>query len=112
MKSSKVNRRKFIQYSAALSSVVALSPILSHATLAKTNLQRDIYWYQRPLRILQTVLREPDAADYDAKAVVAYMEKTGSNTLVVNGGGVVDFFQNPLPASNVNSMMGNRDVLQ
>ena len=112
MKSSKVNRRKFIQYSAALSSVVALSPILSHATLAKTNLQRDIYWYQRPLRILQTVLREPDAADYDAKAVVAYMEKTGSNTLVVNGGGVVDFFQNPLPASNVNSMMGNRDILQ
>ena len=65
-----------------------------------------------PLRILQTVLREPDAANYDAKAVVAYMEKTGSNTLVVNGGGIVDFFQNPLPASNVNSMMGNRDVLR
>jgi hypothetical protein len=40
------------------------------------------------------------------------MEKTGSNTLVVNGGGIVDFFQNPLPASNVNSMMGNRDVLR
>ena len=71
-----------------------------------------MYWYHSPLRILQTVLREPDAANYDAKAVVAYMEKTGSNTLVVNGGGIVDFFQNPLPASNVNSMMGNRDVLK
>ena len=45
MKSSKVNRRKFIQYSAALSSSVVLSPVVSHAAFAKSDLQRDLYWY-------------------------------------------------------------------
>ena len=40
------------------------------------------------------------------------MEKSGCNTLVVNGGGIVDFFQNPLPAANINSFMGKRDILK
>ncbi len=65
------------------------------------------YWYQEQLRILQTVLREKDAAQYDAEAVVRYMKETGSNCLVVNGGGVVDFFSgdiipgDSLPADNI-----------
>lgn len=33
------------------------------------------YWYQKQLRILQTVLREPDIINYDAVAVVKYMKK-------------------------------------
>ena len=112
MESPKVNRRKFIHYSAAVSSSIVLSPVLHEPAFAKDNLQRELYWYQKPLRILQTVMREPDAENYDAKAVVHYMEETGSNTLVVNGGGIVDFFQNPLPAANVNSFMGKRDILK
>jgi hypothetical protein len=112
MESSKVNRRKFIQYSAAVSSSLAFSPVVHEPAFAKDNLQRELYWYQKPLRILQTVLREPDAENYDAKAVVHYMAETGSNTLVVNGGGIVDFFQNPLPAANVNAFMGKRDILK
>src|SRR5688572_29173624 len=111
MESPKLNRRKFIQYSAAVSSSVVLSPVYGPA-FASDNSQRELYWYQKPLRILQTVMREPDAENYDAKAVVNYMEQTGSNTLVVNGGGIVDFFQNPLPAANVNSFMGKRDILK
>lgn len=49
------------------------------------------YWYQEQVRILQTVLREKDAAQYDAAAVVRYMKETDSNCLVVNAGGVMDF---------------------
>lgn len=49
------------------------------------------YWYQEQVRILQTVLREKDAAQYDAAAVVQYMKETDSNCLVVNAGGVMDF---------------------
>ena len=112
MKPPKVNRRKFIQYTAALGSSMALSSAYNPTVANTNNLQRDLYWYQKPLRILQTVLREPDASGYDAKAVVAYMEKTGCNTLIVNGGGIVDFFQNPLPAANINSFMGKRDILK
>ncbi len=40
------------------------------------------------------------------------MKKGGYNTLCVNAGGIVDFFQNPLPAANVNRIMGQRDILK
>lgn len=107
-----LSRRKFIHCTAALGGSLLSSPVFSHSISSFPNEQRYTYWYQKPLRILQTVLREPDAANYDAKAVVAYLEKTGCNTLIVNGGGIVDFFQNPLPASNINSFMGKRDILK
>jgi hypothetical protein len=70
------------------------------------------FWYQQPLRILQTVLRETDAVGYDADAVVEYMRQAGCNTLVVNAGGIVDFFRNPLPAANLNPFLGERDILR
>lgn len=68
-------------------------------------------WYQRPLRILQTVLRESDARGYDVAAVVAYLRQAACNTLVVNGGGIVDFFPNPLPLANPDPFLGTRDLL-
>ena len=75
MKPTKINRRKFIQYTAAISGGVSLSPILRYpAATQQRDSQPQLYWYNRPLRILQTVLREPDATNYDANAVVAYME--------------------------------------
>jgi hypothetical protein len=66
-------------------------------------------WYEQPLRILQTVLREPDGSDYDVESVISYMEKTNSNVLVVNAGGIIDFFNNPLPAANVNQFLKEGD---
>jgi len=106
-----MNRRKFIYQSSAAAGGLILSPGFQ-VHLKAADFQRDLYWYQKPLRILQTVLREPDASNYDTKSVVAYMQKTGCNTLIVNGGGIVDFFQNPLPAANINSFMGKRDILK
>ncbi len=69
-------------------------------------------WYQRPMRILQTVLRENDAVGYDADAVVRYMREAACDTLVMSAGGIVDFFQNPLPGANINPRMGERDILR
>jgi hypothetical protein len=69
------------------------------------------YWYNKPMRILQTVMREPDAACYNIDSLVNYMTATHANTLVVNGGGVVDFFQNTLPMANINPYIGKRDLL-
>ncbi|MCL2059614.1 MAG: ThuA domain-containing protein [Oscillospiraceae bacterium] len=60
------------------------------------------YWYQKNLRFLQTVLREIDIIDYDAKTVVEYMKTVNANCLVVNAGGVIDFFDNPLEMANRN----------
>ncbi|MEO5601768.1 MAG: hypothetical protein ABIR06_12655, partial [Cyclobacteriaceae bacterium] len=108
----KLNRRRFIQYSAVIGGVVSLPITHAQPVSANQNSQVKLRWFHKPLRILQTVLREPDATHYNAKAVVDYMEKSGCNTLVVNGGGIVDFFQNPLPAANINSFMGKRDILK
>jgi len=70
------------------------------------------HWYQKPLRILQTVLREVDAVGYNADAVVEYMKKTYSDVLIVNAGGIYDFFQNPLRTKNLVKQMGERDILK
>lgn len=111
MEELNINRRQFLHRSSMAAGTMIFSPLLRENAFAHDS-QRELYWYQRPLRILQTVLREPDASDYDPGSVVAYMEKTGCNTLIVNGGGIVDFFQNPLPAANINSFMGKRDILK
>lgn len=70
------------------------------------------YWYEKPLRILQTVLREVDAVGYDSHAVVEYMRKTYSDVLVVNAGGIYDFFQHPLRTASLVRQMGERDILK
>ncbi len=70
------------------------------------------YWYNQPLRIVQTVLREVDAKDYDTEALVDYLQETHANVLVINAGGIVDFFQNPLPAANINPFLEGRDLLK
>jgi hypothetical protein len=108
-----MNRRNFIQLGALAGSAVVSLPVVGQATIQQpVRVQTERLWYQRPLRILQTVLREPDARDYDANAVVQYMLKSGCNTLVVNAGGIVDFFQNPLPANNINPFVGKGDLLR
>lgn len=68
-------------------------------------------WYHKPMRILQTVMRQTDAAAYNVDSLVNYMKAVHANTLVVNGGGVVDFFQNKLPMANINPYLGKRDLL-
>jgi hypothetical protein len=69
------------------------------------------FWYQQPLRIQQTVLRQTDAINYNVDSVISYLKKINANVLVINGGGVVDFFQNELPLANVNPYLEGRDLL-
>lgn len=69
------------------------------------------YWYQKQLRILQTVLREPDLEDYSAKDVVAYMKAVHANCIVVNAGGIIDFFPIERELGRKNRFMGEQDML-
>lgn len=109
----KLNRRNFIQYGTVIAGGLTLSPLLGQWDISPlAPIDEPLYWYQKPLRIMHTVLRETDAVNYDAEAVVDYMIKDGSNVLCVNAGGIVDFFQNPLPAANINAFMGSRDILK
>src|SRR6476660_88755 len=110
----KLPRRDFLQCSTMLVGGMMLSPLIPHPNHVSDhqNNTGDLLWYQRPLRIMHTVLREIDAKNYNADAVIAYRKKGNYNTLCVNAGGIVDFFQNPLPAANINRIMGNRDILK
>jgi hypothetical protein len=109
----KFNRRNFLQYSSAITGGIILSPHLTPAEAIWNNPPAEArYWYQKPVRIMHTVLREIDARNYDADKVVDYLKKGSYNALCLNAGGIVDFFQNPLPAGNVNRLMGDRDVLK
>jgi hypothetical protein len=108
------SRRNFLQSTLTLGGGLSVLPAVAnprHNLALKPKIQKG-QWYQGPLRILQTVLRESDAGNYDARSVVNYMQKAHCNVLVVNAGGIVDFFQNPLPASNINPFMGSRDILK
>jgi hypothetical protein len=109
----KLPRRSFLQYGTIIAGGLVVSPLLTRAGVNPTGAPaKEMFWYQKPLRIMHTVLRETEAKNYDAKAVVAYMQKDGCNALCVNAGGIVDFFQNPLPAANINKFMGTRDILK
>ena len=111
----KMDRRNFIQSSAVLTGGFTFSPMIIKAEeIISTQLNVDdtLYWYQKPLRIMHTVLREIDAKAYNADAVIDYLKKGSYNSLCVNAGGIVDFFQNPLPGANINKLMGDRDILE
>ncbi|CAN7788496.1 hypothetical protein EOS_17050 [Caballeronia mineralivorans PML1(12)] len=69
-------------------------------------------WYKKQLRIYQTVLREVDLIDYDAARVVEYLVSADANCLVINAGGVIDFFQNKLEFANISKFVGSKDIIQ
>jgi hypothetical protein len=69
-------------------------------------------WYEKQLRVQHTVLREVDIIDYDAEGVVDYLKEIDANCLVVNAGGIIDFFRHDLFASNPNRFMAEgQDIL-
>lgn len=69
-------------------------------------------WYEKQLRILQTVLREPDVVGYDAEDVTRYMSEIRANCIIINAGGIVDFFRHDLPTANPNPFMTSEDILK
>jgi hypothetical protein len=69
-------------------------------------------WFDPPPRIVQTLWREPDVQDVDAAAVVRYLQETRANCVVLNGGGVIDFFRHEHALANPTSFLPkDRDVL-
>ncbi len=68
-------------------------------------------WYQRQLRMVQTVLRETDIIGYDAKGVVEYLREIDANCIIVNAGGVIDFFDNKTALGRPNSFQNGQDML-
>ena len=107
-----INRRNFIQQGTIVVGGLLLVPAVTHGVLSPQIADRQTFWYNKPRRMMHTVLRETDAKNYNANAVIEYLKKAGYNTLSANAGGITDFFQNPLSAANINPFMGDRDILK
>lgn len=54
-------------------------------------------WYDRPLRIVQTVLRQSDARTFDPTATLDYVQRLNGDVLVVNAGGVYAWYSSQVP---------------
>jgi hypothetical protein len=81
----KMDRRNFIQSSALLTGGFTFSPMINKAEeiiSAQQSVDDTLYWYQKPLRIMHTVLREIDAKAYNADAVIDYLKKGSYNRFV------------------------------
>jgi hypothetical protein len=104
-------RRAFIKAGALFLGGMWLFPALE---IKGNNLDAldDLPWFQQPLRIMHTVLRETDAEEYDVDIVTNYVLKSGANALCVNAGGITDFWKNPLSAANLNPFLKGRDMLK
>ncbi|GAA5000600.1 alpha-amylase family protein [Actinopolymorpha pittospori] len=71
----------------------------------------DRQWHDKPLRVVQTVLREIDIEGYDPQAVVDYVKRLHGNVLIVNGGGLWAFYPSDVPGHHrVAGMSG--DILR
>ena len=67
-------------------------------------------WWRRPLRAVHTVLREPDAADYDLAGVLEWLRRWRANVYAVNGGGLCAFYQTEVPLHRKNRFLNGRDL--
>ncbi len=67
-------------------------------------------WWRRPLRAVHTVLREPDAADFDLLAVMNWLRRRRANVYAVNGGGLCAFYRSEVPFHRPNRFLNGRDL--
>ena len=61
-------------------------------------------WWQRPYRMVQTNLRQPDAL-YDQKALAREVRAFGADVLLYNIGGIYAFYPTKLPLQALNPYM-------
>lgn len=64
----------------------------------------DRHWFQRPIRVIQTILRTCDAPGYDAGAFIDFAMRNNANAVVINGGGLRAFY--PTRMSGQTSVSG------
>ncbi len=73
----------------------------------------DLLWWKKPLRVLQTNLQVKDTPLMNAVKMAEDTEKSGSNALVINVGGIYAWYPSKVPCHHVNEFLPkDRDLLQ
>lgn len=80
-----------------------MRPELSSNASRSAN-SENLPWWQRPYRMVQTNLRQPDAL-YDQRALAREVREFGADVLLYNIGGIFAFYPTKLPLHAVNPFM-------
>jgi hypothetical protein len=65
-----------------------------------------LHWYQKPFAWYSRFCVKPDIRNYRADEVVRYLKTIGANCMIVNGGGVIDYFPNKTHLARINQFLG------
>src|ERR1700731_2023166 len=100
-----MNRREFLQSSAAATAAWSFAPGMAVAA-GETGL-----WHQRPLRIYHPNPREFELRTLDVKRFVADCRATQGEAVVISVGGVYAFYPSKVKYHYVSEVVGDRDLV-
>jgi Hypothetical glycosyl hydrolase 6/Beta-galactosidase trimerisation domain len=92
-----MNRRHFIEYTAAL----AAAPLLAQSTSQP--------WFDKPMRWAQLTLAENDPGTYDPASWLDYFRRTHSDAACLSAGGCVAYYPTTIPFHHRSRWMGDSD---
>jgi len=107
-----VDRRNLLQTGAILGLAVAggsVAPV--DAAVRAASGGGGTLWYQKPYRIVQTNLREPDIRE-DPRKIARSIRDFGANVIVSNVGGIVAFYPTSLEYQYRSPYMEERDFVK
>ena len=98
------NRREFMMLGTATVAATTLASTWSQAAV------RAEPWYTRVKRWGQINITENNAGNMDVDFWRKYWRETEVQGMILNAGGVVDFYPTKIPHHRVPASMGNRDL--
>jgi hypothetical protein len=102
-------RRSFLK-KAALAAAMAAAPATFAATNRPGASKERLPWYRRTLRWGQTNITEIDPTRYDIGWWRKYWERTETQGVVINAGGIVAYYPSNVPLHRQAQYLGGRDL--
>ena len=114
MSRRQLNRRVFLQSTAAAGTSAALAGITSGLwgqALSPADRAASPVWATKPMRWAQLTLVEDDAAHFDLKFWLDYFERTKSDAVCLSAGGCVAYYPTAVPYHHRSAWLGDRDLV-
>jgi Hypothetical glycosyl hydrolase 6 len=107
-----MNRRKFIEASAAAAAIVISRGAVARACsgLAPQDLPSRVPWYRRAYLWGQTNITEKDPAQYDIPWWRQQWKRTQVQAVIINAGGIVAYYPSRFPLHHRAEFLAGRDL--
>jgi hypothetical protein len=108
MERPRPTRRQFLHSAAAAAGAVRIGLAAPRETVATP--PQGEPWYRRTVRWMQTNIAEIDATRYDIPFWRAHWQRTRTQGIVVNAGGIVAYYPTRIPFHRRAEFLGDRDL--